>query len=540
MDVAEPTVGWIDNVVSVVDKCINTKKGKILVLLFALALTTFDLVSDWMNYSSAKNLKTPVSMEVFENTFLFAAIAGSVLYFPEMCVLLVTLHRTIKENKVHVCDEASGAKEERSKLETLRLVTHVLIGLFEDYPVLLVTMIAAGSFHCVQPIRNQLRSASGTTAIVASIISSLFTLISLLIPYCKACGCCGISKPLRFWQRLLMPFILFAFLSGTMCGFGSLIAINVRDGTTTIYMTNVMYKSNELTSKISERPSSFNLRKRDVEEQDQHFGPGFDANADGFIFFYQHFQLGNSYQVNIHSDGSGLLAKTPVFDEFFNRIYVGSFAEVIDGEDPVIRVVSCDIGIPFRSDLLSKYIVQEWERLENSQCNLMFRLQFSGPDTLALEYGIQVKNNQSCIDGNLSHLASWWPDDFNSFPQVMDNVAQDIAHYTCRSFCNKTKCPQEVFGELKTVHDIYENETIKLVGSHVVIHNVATEESCRLYFDLSSTLDACSEPWIHMEPDPGSVPPAALQYPQFITAPRVGRTDSEGKELHEYEDHCIP
>ena len=155
----EATTALSDGIVSIFSLCgLCTEKQrlKIVVLIVSFILETVDMVTDWMNwnqwrYVGGYNLYHFVF--IFRTTFLCAAAMGTFLWTIEVILIihkgrqLIRRNRNRNRNRNRFRTEEMGnvshmqESEESSLSSRLGFTVRVLIGLTEDLPVMILTLL---------------------------------------------------------------------------------------------------------------------------------------------------------------------------------------------------------------------------------------------------------------------------------------------------------------------------------------------------------------------------------------------------------------
>ena len=358
-------------------------------------------------------------------------------------------------------DTGDSKIKEITGLDKAKLIVAVCIGLFEDFPAILLSFIILAQDACFLKSQMGLTTSANQISIGASIFNSFW---SLLIGYMKTCKCCcsaekGYRKQIciadlcpccisedssRDLKRIIcssccflfaFPFLFISFvwvyslifmfvliilgllLLGYFTGKRkcSIADCKVKtialfrclaNGTLfTVYMLNVMFGIvwfllATTSFQSNQQSNMFDTRFQDNIFQDER-GPGLDEKPDGSVFLYQKVSL---YYMDLFTHfGTGPSPVHKCYDPvIYNRIYLGDMTSVFDNwPDKSSIVIPCEEAIPYFSEyaIMRQYFGST--NLNTFNCTFIAELQFTLDKTesvLQVSAGIQILTPDECLN----------------------------------------------------------------------------------------------------------------------------------------------
>ena len=206
MDVTETIATFIETSVSC--DCVKKEIINIILMFVTWGLTTFDVVTDWLMWEETRtSLEFHRKHRIFicNYGFLAVAIIGSIFWILESILFLYKLQQLFKQccktNKKQG-STTEGLDQNKDKENTLNLIKDIsrydkarltlncCIVLIEDTPAIFFSLYLITERQvCFINATNGLLSTSNLINVMASLINSIWLLISSYITMCRCCCC---------------------------------------------------------------------------------------------------------------------------------------------------------------------------------------------------------------------------------------------------------------------------------------------------------------------------------------------------------------
>ena len=147
----ETTTSVLDSIGGVFERfelCTIRELLKIVVLAIGFILGTVDLVTDWINWkqwNSVSGGSKILPIHTFQTVFLCVAVVGTILWTIEVCLMIHSSREHIlrykKKFKTTGKECAKKTQKSSSSKSKLSFTVRLLVGLFEDLPVVFFTVL---------------------------------------------------------------------------------------------------------------------------------------------------------------------------------------------------------------------------------------------------------------------------------------------------------------------------------------------------------------------------------------------------------------
>ena len=190
METTTDILDSFDTILERFELCTKHKLLKMAVLVISFILGTIDMVTDWMNWkqwSTYGGYDQHYFVSIFQTAFLVAALMGTILWVIEAFLMIHRCRGHIRKyQKKFKTKEKETVKNMQKNLPSkLSFIVRLLIGLMEDFPLILLLYYSVVIPFCGRP--TALDSSPTTIAtVVSSMLNSIWT---LLILYWDLFGC---------------------------------------------------------------------------------------------------------------------------------------------------------------------------------------------------------------------------------------------------------------------------------------------------------------------------------------------------------------
>ena len=461
----------------------------------------------------------------------------------------VTNHNETKsESEVgntKVCGQSEDVQKDKYNSSTtinrLGILARILVGLCEDFPVVLAVFYPTVMPMCGIPAKQKIRSGVTVATIISSMLNSLWTMFCL---FCELWGCAKkefccfaiqkdsdvedsdknsceqnnrqtttkrcLKKSSKTCMRqrfitvgkIMLSILIFIIFSTTF----SLGFLTISHVLGFISLNSIFTMFPTPTDPFNLRPYAFS----------SHYGPGLDAEADEAMFIYLHYKLPDWHYISLNNN-----TKSATFRHIINRLYIGQFHELSHLKDGTLKkAVPCTRAMPFLQNV--------YQQMVSADCKMIFTLKYFPTYNnwqpfanfihdfhhyLTIEYGIHINNRENCP-------AWFYPSPSSSF--LSEKVKREIFAYTCNSACglNVGICQKQI-----TSWKIYDsqgidstNKSAELWLLSLAIHGLKTPDTCKFNVRFKHSNKFWDNSWEKVEPVdvPGKF---ERIYPQFITVP---------------------
>ena len=440
-------------------------------------------------------------------------------------------------------DEREEKPKDRRAINRLGILAHIIVGLLEDFPVVLAVNHLKAMPMCGIPAKQNAGSSLTLATIISSMLSSFWTMISLFCEMwsCPEGGFCCVGtkkhkkeKPLdvettdrnhrQNTARLCLKRPFKVRMKKIFLKAGKIIvSILVFLIFSTIFLLGFLTICHvkELI-KISIKIRPFVLVPHVLTVQ---YGPGRDARPDQAMFIYLQYKLPKWHYITLNDSK---LTKNVPFRRVVNRIYIGQFQELSHLKDgTLIKGIPCRRAMPFLPKI-DKHTFY-WENHPESEeeyanCKIIFTLRYFPTNNdwqpfeeifvhhyfkfITVEYGFHINNKKTC--------PTWFNPQSSSF-LLSQQVQEDLMNYTCNSNCSEVS---DICRNLKSWNsDLSQGISYHLVEKpSLVIHDLETPDTCEFDVTFEYSHRFCEKSWGEVEAV--TVPEKIKDvYPQFITVP---------------------
>ena len=521
----------------------NSRRKRV-VFAVTFLLTTFDVLTDWLNWKQWAVLGGYNQYEffhVFDIGFLAVAAVGTILWALKIVIIVRTFpgnpHKDdtndltrSEDGKVKSSTQKKRAINGRNCLRIFNIFLLLMTGLLEDFPALLLIFYASSLPGCGTPTRYELGSAITMTTVVSSMLNATWTRILLAFELygcfsCKDAHLPMVKKACKVGHYVTKTFSCKSPLASTgkllLHGFISLLFIgNLSVGTMAI---------GQITRFTSFVPSGSYPVSLSSSVPTGPVGPGLDAKVDGAMFVYVHMKLPGFYRVTIYDKNNASVAQSMKVNQILNRLYIGQFDELSHLEyGTLVKAIPCSRIMPMKKKIdASAFIMDSSENADNvdfSQCKIILRMKYEANEmwnhfrklnqdvlkSLTIDWGINIK------DMNVRRIGVK-PVSVDEF--LTHQVQSDIVRYKCSSACgNDTDvCNQMEYGRFRA-EQFDDKGAVRLAGLFLAINDLRIADSCFFPTEFKPSFEFFDESWKDVEP---VEVPAKIQetYPQFITLP---------------------
>ena len=262
-------------------------------------LTTFDVVTDWLNWKQWSVLGGYNQYEffhVFDTGFLAVAVVGTTLWALKIVIIVmkfpgiphtdaVNESRDSEEENAKSTAQKKRAINGRNRLKILNIFILLITGMFEDFSALLLIFYVSSLPGCRSPVRYELGTAITIVTVISSMLNALWTRILLAFELNSYFGCKDVHLSMvkmacKMRHNVTKTFSCKNPLVSTgkllLHGFISLLFIgNLSIGITAI---------GQITRSMTFVPSGSYPVSLSRSVPTGPVGPGLDANPDGAMF----------------------------------------------------------------------------------------------------------------------------------------------------------------------------------------------------------------------------------------------------------------
>ena len=524
---------------------------KQVVVAVTFLLTTFNVVTDWLNWKQRSVLGGYNLYEVFHifsTAFLAVAVAGTILLILKIVAIAfkyLWVPRQDNANDIDLSDpEEETAKTDAQNrkaikgtncLKKLNILLLVLSGLLEDFPALLLILYASSLPGCGTPTRYELGSAITMTTVVSSMLNSLWTMILL---FCELRGCYGFHDALL---NVLAMVKMDSLKEDNITNKFSCKKTLARAGKFLLYgFIFLLFTGNfciglmtmgQITRSISFVPLGSYPLSLSHSVLTGPVGPGLDAKPDGAMFVYIRMKLPGYYKVTIYNKDNTSIAESMRVNQLLNRLYIGQVEELSHlKDDTLVKAIPCSRIIPMKKIDASAFILtspltsNKGDNVDFSKCKIILRMKYETNSkwsdlkmiphdalkSLTIDWGINIKNKNNC---------PLWVNPIGVDEFLTDRVQNDIIKYKCSSACgNDTDiCDHMKYGMFHREQSD-NKRTVSIAGIFLAINDLRFADSCFFPTEFKPSFEFCDESWTDVEPV--EVPKKTQDtYPQFITLP---------------------
>ena len=263
-------------------------------------------------------------------------------------------------------DEQKKISISNKTIDRLGVLARILVGLLEDFPVVLTIYYPTIMPMCGVPAKQYARSGVTIATITSSMLNSLWTMICLFFELCGCAEtgvCCSKTKndshrkgkdaegkSLEHYQgqdisrqqlkKFSKPCMKKAVLTGGKVIVYILIYL-IFSTTFTLEFLTVGHILGIISLKFMDI-NSFYLRSAVMTGD---FGAGLDAKPDQAMFIYLHYKLPDWHYISLNSSKP---IKSASFRQVINRLYIGQFQELSHLKDGILtKAISCSKAMPF-------------------------------------------------------------------------------------------------------------------------------------------------------------------------------------------------
>ena len=314
-------------------------------------------------------------------------------------------------------------------ISQLGIVVRILVGIFEDFPAVVVVFLPPTLPMCGVPAKQHIGSGVTLATIISSMLNSLWTMILLFCELCRCCekgSCCQrnlkgkndsslnnghtnqnsirhshkLRRCLKSPSKLCMKRGVLKAGKIVLC----IVIFIIFSFTFTLGFWTVGHVLGLFSLKFA-FVDPFYLRSAVMIGD---FGAGLDAKPDEAMYIYLHYKLPDWYYITLNNR-----TKSASFRYVINRLYIGQFEELSHLKDGTLtKAISCTSAMPF----LQKHAFyggnfQSVNEEEYVNCKIIFTLRYFPTNNnfqpltnfihdfhkyITIEYGIHIKNNKTC------------------------------------------------------------------------------------------------------------------------------------------------
>ena len=454
----------------------------------------------------------------------------------------------------------------------LSFTVRLLIGLMEDFPVILLLYYSMVIPFCGVYKKEDAVSPTTLATIVSSMLNSMWTMLVLYwdllgcykkvsnaecccnvirtayesktlmsICYCGCCGCATTSNCVCVClQQIQLPknspqpsdrngqnkCKRIALRVGKIFLIGIIFLLYLAN-----FILSSMILSNVFYEPILEKSVlvEYELTKSIISDN---IGPGLDSGTDSAMFVTMVYKLPNWYHVGLYDNRNVNIANSASVYQIQNRLYIGQFNELEHLKDGTItKVIPCNRVFPFldkiNQSLFQWKSSQKFNFTDFSKCKIIFRLRYYPTNNnwnpfvnfihtffkyITVEWGVYIADSELCPTG-------FKPLPVSSF--LTETVKQDIVNYTCSPPCiNATDiCRESAYGTFeKSDCEIFSTVVTGEPEMYLTVNDQQYAYFCQFRTIFKYTTEFCNEFW--EEFPPVRVPDFVREtYPQFITVP---------------------
>ena len=448
-------------------------------------------------------------------------------------------------------DEREWKSKGSRAINRLGIVIRILVGIFEDFPVVLAVYYPTVMPMCGIPAKQTIESGITLATIISSMLNSLWTMVCL---FYELCGCteggfCCVAtgkhkkdkntnveetfehscdqRPAKFCLKKPSK----KAIKETFLKAGKIIVyIVIFMVFSTTFIVGFLTVSHVLglisyRFTISGEVNPFILV---TNVMTGNYGAGLDAKPDQAMFIYLHYQLPDWCYITLNNS-----TKSESFRHVINRLYIGQFQELSHLKNgTLVKAIPCSRAMPFLQNLDKhafdwKYYYPVSEE-EYADCKIIFTLRYHLTNNnwqpfingffhkycncITVEYGIHVNNEKIC---------PYWFNTPSSSSLLSHQVQEDILNYTCNSACGEDSgtCKNIKFWNIDHNQEVNSSK-VKGFFFSLAINDLKTPDTCRFNVMFKHLHKFCDKSWGGVEP---VVVPEEVQkvYPQFITLPII-------------------
>ena len=418
-------------------------------------------------------------------------------------------------------EDSEGQYKDRGEkyIYIIAVLLLFLTGLFEDFPVVIVTFYTAALPTCGTPARQEVGSVLTMITITSAVMNSLWTMSILLCElrklntkfsyrcrpskhYCK-------GNLINFGKTLLFIFIFLLFTSNFVMGVLTILQITGLVSMRPIRVESPLY----LTHSVPVGP----------------WGPGLDSKRDEAMFIYIAMNLQFPHQVVLYDNEGNVKARSTWTNQILNRLYIGQFEELSHLKDGTLtKAIPCIRAFPS----------VEWQSHINiSNCNLIFNIKYYPTNndwnpfkelwhefntSITVEWGIYLSNDKFCYP-DAPVLTAYR---INNVDALTSGVKEDLIKYTCLSACGDDAniCDNAHHATFQSSRE--RSNAHVPVGLYLAINDLKVADSCIFNTSFEYSPKFCGESWSDVQTV--DVPQEIQDtYPQFITIPEIYRLDEK-------------
>ena len=420
------------------------------------------------------------------------------------------------EGNVRDVSEKQYKVREGKWIYRLALILLILTGLFEDFPVVIITFHTAASPFCGLPARQEVGSVVTMVTIISSMINSLWTMIIL---FYELCGCQKKFNAVYYYKRydiifgkiLLLGFIFLLFSGNFVIGMLTIAQIT---DSISLRVPNPLY----LTNSVPASP----------------LGPGLDGKRDEAMFIYIVMSLRYPHQVVLYDNEGNVKATSIWANQILNRLYIGQFEELSHLKDGTLtKAIPCNRVFPFVNNVEALQSLN----INISDCKLIFKFSYYSANNdwnpfkelwqefdvrIKIEFGFYLSNEKLCpwLVPALTVL------EVNDTDILTSDIKDDLIKYTCSSAC------RDDANICDNAHHATVRSSQQRINAYVpprlylTINDLKVADSCIFNSVFEYSQEFCNESWSGVQTV--DVPQEIQEaYPQFITIPELYRFDKK-------------
>ena len=400
------------------------------------------------------------------------------------------------ENK---CEGGKGISQ-------LGIVVRILVGIFEDFPAVVVVFFPPTLPMCGVPAKQHVGSGVTLATIISSMLCSLWTMILLFYELCGCSDkgfCCQPNKKCKnnsklnkghttrnslrqqgYFKKQCMKKGALKTGKIILC----IVIFILFSSTFILGLWTVGYVLGFISLKFT-LIDPFYLRTAVMTGD---FGAGLDAKPDQAMFIYLHYKLPNWHYITLNNN-----TESASFKYVINRLYIGQFEELSHlKDDTLTKIIPCSTAMPF----LQKHAFygenfQPMNEEEYTDCKIIFTLRYFPSNNnfqpltnfihdfhkyITIEYGVHIKNNKTCPK---------WIHPTSSSSFLSEQVQQDILSYTCNPACGEdtNMCQNVKSWNIDNNPGMNSsNQSVQLWHLSLAINDLITPDTCNFQTQVSS------------------------------------------------------